>query len=114
MRRLAVSSFVLVTSVLFSACSTSAPSPTAAVGSAPSVQAPLPSDAPTQPAATAVPPTESAPTETPKPASSGTEVKVILADNTINSSLTTFKAGVPYTFVISNHGRHEHNFIISP
>jgi uncharacterized cupredoxin-like copper-binding protein len=105
---------VLVTSVVFSACGTAAPSPTAAIGSTPTAQAPLPSESPTQPPATAVPPTQPAPTDTPSPATSGTEVKVILADNTINSSLTTFKAGVPYTFVISNHGRHEHNFIISP
>lgn len=39
---------------------------------------------------------------------------VTLADNTIDSSLTTFKIGVPYTFVIKNTGRHAHNFIINP
>ncbi len=42
------------------------------------------------------------------------EVDVTLADNTINSSLTTFQAGVPYTFVIKNTGRHAHNFNIAP
>jgi uncharacterized cupredoxin-like copper-binding protein len=36
-----------------------------------------------------------------------------LADNTIASSLTTFQAGVPYTFVIKNTGNHAHNFNIS-
>jgi len=41
-------------------------------------------------------------------------VDVTLADNTIDSSLTTFKAGVPYTFVIKNTGRHAHNFNINP
>lgn len=44
---------------------------------------------------------------------SGTQVEVTLADNTITSSLTTFKAGVPYTFVIKNTGRHEHDFNIN-
>ena len=39
---------------------------------------------------------------------------VTLADNTIDSSLTTFKVGVPYTFVITNTGRHAHNFNINP
>ena len=43
----------------------------------------------------------------------GTEVDVTLADNTIDSSLTTFKVGVPYTFVIKNTGRHAHNFNIN-
>ncbi|SRR5258708_8983251 len=47
-------------------------------------------------------------------AGNGTEVDVTLADNTINSTLTTFKAGVPYTFVITNHGNHLHNFNIAP
>ena len=43
----------------------------------------------------------------------GTEVDVTLADNTIQSSLTTFKVGVPYRFVIINNGNHLHNFNIS-
>ena len=42
-----------------------------------------------------------------------TEVDVTLADNTIQSSLTTFKVGVPYRFVIINNGNHLHNFNIS-
>jgi hypothetical protein len=41
------------------------------------------------------------------------EVVVTLADNTITSSLTDFKVGVPYTFVITNTGDHDHNFNIS-
>ena len=44
----------------------------------------------------------------------GTEVDVTLADNTIDSSVTTFKVGVPYTFVIKNTGRYAHNFNINP
>ena len=41
-------------------------------------------------------------------------VQVTLADNTIQSSMTSFKAGVPYTFVVTNSGRHAHNFNIAP
>jgi len=47
-------------------------------------------------------------------ASGGTEVDITLADNTIQSSLTTFKVGVPYRFVIINNGNHLHNFNINP
>ena len=47
------------------------------------------------------------------PASGATEVDVTLADNTIQSSLTSFKAGVPYRFVIINNGNHMHDFNIS-
>ncbi len=43
----------------------------------------------------------------------GTEVDVTLQDYTIQSSLTTFKAGVPYKFIIINNGNHLHNFNIS-
>jgi uncharacterized cupredoxin-like copper-binding protein len=45
---------------------------------------------------------------------SGTQVDVTLADNTIDSSLTAFQVGVPYTFVITNSGHHAHNFNIAP
>ena len=45
--------------------------------------------------------------------SGGTEVDITLADNTIQSSLTTFKVGVPYRFVIINNGNHPHDFNIS-
>jgi uncharacterized cupredoxin-like copper-binding protein len=40
-------------------------------------------------------------------------VDVTLADNTIQSSLSTFQTGTAYTFVITNSGRHAHNFNIS-
>jgi uncharacterized cupredoxin-like copper-binding protein len=47
-------------------------------------------------------------------ASSGaTEVDVTLGDYTIESSLATFKVGVPYRFVIINNGNHQHNFNIA-
>jgi uncharacterized cupredoxin-like copper-binding protein len=42
------------------------------------------------------------------------QVTVTLADNTIQSSMTNFQAGVPYTFVITNTGKHSHNFNINP
>ena len=44
---------------------------------------------------------------------SGTRVDITLADNTIESTLTAFQVGVPYTFVIVNEGRRAHNFNIS-
>lgn len=43
----------------------------------------------------------------------GTVVNVTLADNTIKASQITFQAGVPYTFVVQNSGRHAHNFNIN-
>jgi uncharacterized cupredoxin-like copper-binding protein len=43
----------------------------------------------------------------------GTQVTITLGDNTIESSLTAFQVGVPYTFVIKNTGNHAHNFNIS-
>jgi uncharacterized cupredoxin-like copper-binding protein len=52
-------------------------------------------------------------TQAPSASVSGTEVDVTLEDNTIESTLTTFQVGVPYTFVIINTGRHAHNFNIS-
>ncbi len=63
------------------------------------------------PAATQAPATSSSAQAT--ASANGTEVDVTLADNTIDSSLTTFKVGVPYTFVIKNTGRHAHNFNIN-
>ena len=49
----------------------------------------------------------------PSSAAGATEVDVTLADDTIQSSLTTFQVGVPYKFVIINNGNHQHNFNIS-
>lgn len=72
--------------------------------------------APAQPPAATQAPTQSAATEAPTQAASGsgTTVNITLADNTITSSTTTFKVGVPYTFLITNTGRHAHNFNINP
>jgi len=88
--------FVLMLMFLAAACS----SPTSA-----------PTQAPAQPAATEAP-AQSGATEA--PASAGNQVTITLADNTIESSTTTFQVGVPYTFVITNSGRHAHNFNINP
>jgi uncharacterized cupredoxin-like copper-binding protein len=68
---------------------------------------------PAQTAATEAP-TQSAATQAPASSGSDTTVNVTLADNTIAVSTTTFKVGVPYTFVITNTGRHAHNFNINP
>ena len=66
---------------------------------------------PTQPAATEAP-SQSGATEA--SATSGNQVTITLADNTIDASQTTFQVGVPYIFVITNSGRHAHNFNINP
>jgi len=73
---------------------------------------PAATQAPVQPAATEEPAQPPA-VESPAPSGAGTTVTVTLADNTIESSLTTFQVGVSYTFVITNAGRHGHNFNIS-
>ena len=71
-------------------------------------------EAPTQPAATEAPGTQSSPGETAPASGSGTQVDITLADNTIDASQLEFQVGVPYTFVITNTGRHAHNFNINP
>ena len=72
---------------------------------------PIATQAPAQPAATEAP-SQSGATEA--PATSGNQVTITLADNTIDASQITFQVGVPYTFVITNSGRHAHNFNINP
>ena len=63
--------------------------------------------------ATEVPATQPAATEPPASSGTGTQVDITLADNTIESPVTTFQVGVPYTFVITNAGQRGHNFNIS-
>ena len=81
------------------------------------VSVPVATPAPAQPAATNSPavPTVAQPSSTQAGSApnAATEVDVTLADNTIQSSLTTFKVGVPYTFVVKNTGHHAHDFNIS-
>jgi uncharacterized cupredoxin-like copper-binding protein len=79
----------------------------AACGSA----SPTATQAPVQPATEA--PAGPAATE-PVPVTGGTQVDITLADNTIDTSMTSFQVGVPYTFVITNTGQHAHNFNINP
>ena len=90
--------FVGLLMFIISACGSSTTTPTATQAL---VQAPV-TEAPTQAGATEA------------PAASGNQVTVTLADNTIDASTTTFKVGVPYTFVITNKGQHAHNFNINP
>ena len=88
--------FVVLLMFLIAACGGSTPTAT---------------QAPAQPASTEAP-TQAGATEA--PAAAGNQVTVTLADNTITASTTAFKVGVPYTFVITNSGRHAHNFNINP
>ena len=41
-------------------------------------------------------------------------VQVTLSDNKVNSSLTTFTAGMPYHFVVTNTGQVAHQFVMIP
>jgi uncharacterized cupredoxin-like copper-binding protein len=93
MKRIAFLSLSALMLLLGSAC---ASAPAAAVQSS-------------QPAAAQPAATQAAPA-----AGNSEQVQVTLADNTIASSLTAFKVGVPYTFVIKNNGNHQHNFNINP
>jgi len=92
MRKPLLVSILLAAAILLAACANPTPpatQPAGATAAAPSVSAAAASG-------------------------SSTQVEVTLADNTIESSLTTFQVGVPYTFVIKNTGRHAHNFNINP
>ncbi len=40
------------------------------------------------------------------------QVQVTLTDSTITSSRTTFKANIPYDFIVTNKGTAAHDFII--
>ncbi len=84
----------------------------AACGGTSTATQPAMTEAPVQSTATGAP-TEAAATE-PVPVTGGAQVDITLADNTIDASTTTFQVGVPYTFVITNTGRHAHNFNINP
>jgi uncharacterized cupredoxin-like copper-binding protein len=105
MKRIALLSLLSAGVLMVSACGSTPP----AAQPQPTAQAEPATAEPTEAPAM----TETA-TQAPPPVEGPTRVEVTLADNTIVSSLTTFKAGVPYLFVVSNHGRREHNFNISP
>jgi uncharacterized cupredoxin-like copper-binding protein len=94
--------------IMFVAAACGSPAPTATNAPA----QPDATEAPTQTTATEAAPTQSSSVET-APAGTGTQVDITLADNTIDASQAEFQVGVPYTFVITNTGRHAHNFNIS-
>jgi len=108
MKRIAFIPVLVLLMSLIAACGGSAPAATQA--SVPT-QPPAATEAPSQPT-TETGPIAQAATEA-AAAESITQVDVILIDNKIQSSITEFKVGVPYNFVITNKGRHEHNFHIS-
>jgi len=108
MRRIAII-FLIVLPLLLAACGSATP----AANQPPATQATATQE-PTAEVPTKAPvATETAATEPPAASGTGTQVDITLADNTIDSSLTTFQVDVPYTFVITNTGRHGHNFNIS-
>jgi len=86
--------------LVFTACSGPAPSAASTVApvSGPTSAGPAPTEPPAPPTATE---------------NSAIQVIITLADNTINSSLTTFQAGTTYSFVITNTGHRPHDFNIS-
>lgn len=101
---------IMLVMFLVAACGSSAPAQTQApIGPAVTV-------GPTQSGATEASATEAATQAgaTEVPVTGGTQVDVTLADNTIDTNLTSFQVGVPYTFVITNTGTHAHNFNINP
>ena len=99
MKRITLLILITVPLLLIAACG----SPTTTATEMPATELP----------ATAAPATQPAATEPPASSGTGTQVDITLADNTIDSPITTFQVGVPYTFVITNAGRHGHNFNIS-
>ena len=109
MKRLALLSMLATFMFLAAACGSPVPTAT----QAPATELPATEIPPTQPSATEVPATQQPVDATATTASNTTQVNITLADNTIDSPVTTFQAGVPYTFVITNTGRHAHNFNIS-
>ena len=118
MKRFILLSIILLVTFLIAACGSPAPAETEAPATELPSNQPAATEAPAtdapsaQPAVTEVVPTESGPVET-APTGTGTQVDITLDDNTIESPMTTFQVGVPYTFVITNAGRHAHNFNIN-
>ena len=104
MKRITQLSILVLIMFILAACGSPAPAAT---------QGPATDVPPAQPAATELP-AQSEATEAPAASGNGTEVDITLADNTIDASQTEFQVGVPYTFVITNLGRHAHNFVINP
>ena len=111
MKRITILSILIIGMMIITACGSSTPNipPT----QPPATEPPATEVQPTQPAATEVPATQPAGAESPTAASGATQVDITLVDNKIQSPVTTFQVGAPYTFVITNAGQHAHNFNIS-
>lgn len=101
-----ITQLLILVLIIFVIAACGSPAPVA-------TEAPATAVSPAQPAATEIP-AQSEATEAPAASGNGTEVDITLADNTIDASQTEFQVGVPYTFVITNSGRHAHNFNINP
>jgi len=109
MKRIAFYSLLTIGVMILSACGGPAPAAEPTVQPEPTAQPADPTAAPTDAA-----PTQGNPVQAPPPVEGPTRVEITLADNTITSNVTSFKANGTYTFVITNNGRHEHNFNIAP
>lgn len=103
MKRITLLSLIAIPMLLITACGGATPVAT----DAPATEVP-----PIQPVATDVVTTQSGAGET-APAGGSTQIDITLVDNKIQSPITTFQVGVPYTFVITNAGQRGHNFNIS-
>jgi len=101
MIRTTLLSLLALCAVVLSACGSPAPAAEPTIAPQPAKQEPTQAAAPQDPAPA-------------PPADGPAQVVITLADNTIHSDTTSFKAGGAYTFIITNNGRHEHNFNISP
>ncbi|MBV6396977.1 MAG: hypothetical protein HFACDABA_02581 [Anaerolineales bacterium] len=103
----------LVILVIAALALTACENPTPAVTASPVVEVPN-TEPPAVELTAAQPPVQSAATDTSAAPTGGNEVIITLADNTLESSQTSFQAGVVYTFVITNNGSRKHNFNINP
>ena len=112
MKRITIRSVLVIGILIITACGSATPNIPAT--QPPATEPPTTEVQPTQPVATEASATQPAVAESPTAAASGaTQVNITLADNTIESPVTTFQARVPYTFVITNAGQHAHNFNIN-
>src|SRR5919106_4506847 len=110
MKRIPTLFIVMLVMFLIAACGSATPVATQATVE-PAATEPATQAATEAPAATEVA-TQAGATE-PVPVTGGTQVDITLADNTIDTPMTTLQVGVPYTFVITNEGEHAHNFNIN-
>jgi uncharacterized cupredoxin-like copper-binding protein len=110
MKRIPTLFIVMLVMLLIAACGSATPVATQAPAEPAATEAPT--QAATEPPAATEAATQAGATE-PVPVTGGTPVDITLADNTIDTPMTTFQVGVPYTFVITNTGEHAHNFNIN-